>query len=556
MGDLVTKYGANPSPMDQTLAEFIFPGTSNSGSYGTKLLPACDSCRKEPLKFYTDTPLLGIVAGLFLQDWAITQTANIEGQLSLGARVLDLRFFRVTPADNQYMQGFVDLLISLGIGDIIALPATDGYYTHNTFAGPSSTEIFEHVRNFLVDGTGVPIPGREREIIILNFSEMLKGNGEMTADDLNAIFDQLISTVGIQTFAESSLTDSAMLATLQAAGKQIIVSYDGNVPVAALDPAIRPYIWPKIVAQGFDDFNPPGTSFPRADTWNTEGRLFGEMEMLALERVNLDATSQLFQMNVSMGADDASDFPDMITRRLLCNLPTVYSDVSAYYDPLELLTDLLGIKSPPAGTTDPTEFEQLIETLLGTVKDSINGALGLAAFEAFMDDVLGICPAINDDWDRFTSLEEVAGFTNPKLLPSLVGLPRDTVNIVLVDHYPGEFTDEANKLNQGATRVSVVITKVEERECHDCVPFTALRLSNPDYYPEITFFPKNVSGSIVPDVWGYYKSPVDVVEANTPEFGVFQEAILLPNLTEAGQTEHESHWGGPWLESSATRVAP
>ena len=46
-----------------------------------------------------------------------------------------------------------------------------------------------------------------------------------------------------------------------------------------------------------------------------------------------------------------------------------------------------------------------------------------------MDDGFGICPAINDDWDRFISLEEVAAFTNQpatNLTSFLGGLPNDS----------------------------------------------------------------------------------------------------------------------------------
>lgn len=31
----------------------------------------------------------------------------------------------------------------------------------------------------------------------------------------------------------------------------------------------------------------------------------------------------------------------------------------------------------------------------------------------------GLCPAINDDWDSFCSLRDIAGWVNPKLTPQL-----------------------------------------------------------------------------------------------------------------------------------------
>ena len=60
-----------------------------------------------------------------------------------------------------------------------------------------------------------------------------------------------------------------------------------------------------------------------------------------------------------------------------------------------------------------------------------------------------LCPAINDDWDEFQSLKEVAAYTNPKMAGSLVALPRDEVNVVWIDHYSEAFTAEAKKLNKG-----------------------------------------------------------------------------------------------------------
>jgi hypothetical protein len=41
MGELATPPGV-PSPLDQTLAQFIFPGSHNAGSYRMKLAPACE----------------------------------------------------------------------------------------------------------------------------------------------------------------------------------------------------------------------------------------------------------------------------------------------------------------------------------------------------------------------------------------------------------------------------------------------------------------------------------------------------------------------------------
>ena len=110
-----------------------------------------------------------------------------------------------------------------------------------------------------------------------------------------------------------------------------------------------------------------------------------------------------------------------------------------------------------------------------------------------------MCPAINDDWDRFGSLEEIAAWTNPKVLPQLIGLPRDQVNVVLADFYPVALTQEAIALNKGAARVEVVINEVNELECHDCLSLKP----DPDYYPLISIS----RGTTFFSPWGAFVGP-------------------------------------------------
>jgi len=151
-------------------------------------------------------------------------------------------------------------------------------------------------------------------------------------------------------------------------------------------------------------------------------------------------------------------------------------------------------------------------------------------------DETGVCTAINDDWDRFRSLKEVSEFTNPKVLPSLVALPREQVNIVMADFFPAEFAVEAKRLNQATVRVEVTINEVVELECHDCLLPFAVNLSDPDYYPEIVFWPKDGSGAggnIDMDTWALYDNPHPTADPG-----------------------HMSHWGGPWLETSGTHIRP
>ena len=88
MDELVVQYGANPSPMDQSLATFIFPGSHNSATYG---IPdflckfgtdceglsghvdpldapplACDDCIDPETRDILETPGLDILMGYFM----------------------------------------------------------------------------------------------------------------------------------------------------------------------------------------------------------------------------------------------------------------------------------------------------------------------------------------------------------------------------------------------------------------------------------------------------------------------------------------------------------
>ena len=216
----------------------------------------------------------------------------------------------------------------------------------------------------------------------------------------------------------------------------------------------------------------------------------------------------------------------MASRAILCNTVKVVDDLKNVLDPIEMVSDMLAIKAPPGGLT-VDQWADLKNILTDFVTEAVTGAATSAAIEEGLD-LAGVCPAVNDDWDRFTSLEGVAAFTNPKILPALIGLPRSQVNIVMADYYTPAFTAEARRLNQGAARVTVTIRNVTELECHDCVPPSA-----PDYYPEIVFRP---NGNVAPAIW--YDWP------------------YYPNEHDTIDPGHYSQFGGPWLETTGRNINP
>lgn len=519
MGELkeeAANAGLSSSALDQTLAQFIFPGSHVAGTYGIPdfdiLNPfdapplACDGCILPGNETILETPGLDLFVGYLLVPLAKTQNQTILQQLNAGARAFDLRFFKATAADAARSP-------ELTAGQ---------FYIHRTFAGASYVDILNDIDAFFDTG------GHENEIILLNFSQMYEGSGEMDTASLQSFFTQLFSSVGEARFAPETFGDGSTLAQLADAGKQIIVSYAGGIPLT--DPTISNLVWPPIETRffGSTDVNSPGGGYPKADVWNTERRLFNWLKTLGEQRTNQDA---MFQMYVNMGLDDGSDFPDMLSRAMLCNVVPIYDAISSVVDPITLIFEWLD-KPPADPDVEPEYWEDFKTAAKEAIQNAIFEAAAKAALESLLDDGFGICPAINDDWDRFTSLEEVAAFTNPKLLPSLVGLPRGAVNIVLADYYTSAFTAEAKRLNEGAARLSVTIQNVSELECHDCFPPNGP--GSPDYFPEISFWPNaNFSPPAAWHAWPLYPNPHDIIDPG-----------------------HYSHWGGPWLEMTGRNISP
>ncbi len=505
MGELADEYGVSLSPMDQTLAQFIFPGSHDAGTYDLKLAPACDACRQGFLRTITDVPALGLMVGFLAEPWSEAQGQTIYSQLHMGSRAFDLRFFRATSGDVVFADNFVDFITNLipGIGSVLDLtPIVQGeFYIHHTFSGPSSGQIFADIRDFLNE------PGHDREIIILEFSSMNEGNAGMSPAAQRDLLRQMVSIIGLARFAPMASRQTT-LREIQDAGNQVIVSWGGANPDLS-DPAdsnLVGLVWPDIPHAYAGTINNDlngRDEYPVADKWDTEKKLFFWLEKMGEKRTN---DQEWFNMYVQLGPD-TTEFsinpplvspiqvgaPAMMARRFICN----YSDMGA-----ELVDILAAYIEELTGVALPQE---LLDILV-LINDGLSGIVTGIIVEETLDEAFGVCTAINDDWDRFKSLQEVAAYTNSKMLPQLVGLPRSDVNIVMTDWYPPQFTTQAMKLNRGAARVTFSVKEVVELEPH--FP-DFLTLSDPDYFPRITF---------VGDEW-----PV---------------------------------FGGPWLETTGTRITP
>ena len=276
MGELADEYSGVASPMDQTLSQFIFPGSHDAGTYAIKLAPACDACRGG-LRTITEVPGLALLIGDLAGPWSQAQGQDIYGQLHAGSRVFDLRFFEATPGDVSYAQDFNNSIQSVipFIGDYLDLtPLEVGkYYIHHTFSGPSSDEIWAGISAYLAE------PGHDDEIIILNLSQMRAATGDMNAVSLRNFMREMYDAIGPQYFVPYASPWAGMtLADIQnnvtRPEQQIIAVLDADIPAwTAADDDIRNLNWARIQSAYFGT-SPAvvssGGGYPTPDDWDCQ----------------------------------------------------------------------------------------------------------------------------------------------------------------------------------------------------------------------------------------------------------------------------------------------
>ena len=415
MDELFTR---RPAAIDQSLARFVFPGSHDAGTWPLSDDVACEDCQStDYLALATSGcreqlgSLLGIcdlvqsLAGDVGQAWGQAQHSSIGQQLDEGARSLDLRFFRANAEDAARTNGRLQ---------------QGHFYIHHTLAGVESTVILNDIVRFLAQ------PTNAREVLILRFSQMKEGDGDMGTASLGVFFDQVRAAIGdkmapkISTacagnpdcLATERLGAATTLRELLAQGHQVVVtgSYDAPdvwSPIAGTDPSF---------ISGYP--TPDDSSHP----WKSDEDMQALLEDLSADR-DSKSQNEMFSMGVQIGLDDDAQ---ALIRSIACPLDTL--------------------------------------------------------------NVGGICDAVNDDWDQFQSIHEIADYTNPMALAALVSLRRDRVNIIHADQYTPAFTEEAFKLNFGSTRVQDVINSVLQIDRLDAT-------SQADYYPEFLF------PAVAPRVW-------------------------------------------------------
>jgi hypothetical protein len=412
MGQL---FDEKPETMDQTLAHFIFPGGHDSGTYDLTDVVACDgcavdlnnllrSCQQETNPIFRDICDDEVVPNILgmTKRFGDAQRLTIRQQLDAGARYFDLRLFRATAADT-----------ARTFGRLIA----GKYYIYHSLTGPGSAVVLDDIAGFLAQA------GHEREVVILEFSGMKEGSGEMGDAALVTFFEQVRASVGNEMAprkVDACAGDSACLPTQRFGAAATIreVLGQGHRLIVTCDcDTVAPDLWDPIVGHSPFWFR---RDYPKPDSttnpWRSDRELFQILDQ-ASEYRDSSSRDEMFALGVQLGVDSAGA---MVLRSVVCG-----------------------------------------------ALDLINGT--------------GACPAVNNDWDQFASLRDVADYTNPKAIPALVGLPRHRLNIVYGDHYSREFTDEIYKLNRGAARMEMSIWSVTEVGQHDVG-------SDPDYYP-VFFYP-------------------------------------------------------------------
>ena len=427
MGELFER---KPAAINQSLARFIIPGTHDSGTFGLRYAAACEDCVgadrfidvDSGCTTYMPPSLIGVCDGVegFMEiigkSWGEAQHLTVGGLLDAGARHFDLRFFRATAADAARSNGEL-------------VPGT--FYIHHSLAGPDSDAILNDIQRFLDE------PSNAQEIVILEFSMMKEGDGDMDAATIGFFFNEVRSRFGDKMAkkqtdecasgsagcsATQRFGDATTISDFLAQGSQVIVTCD-DCEIEADD------IWDTITwdtPSGVSSISDAEDGYPTPDNeytpWRTDREYLSIIQQLSEKRDN-DPQDKMFALGMQIGLDYGG--VSMI-RGLTCSL-------------------------------DP-------------------------------GNISGECGAVNDDWDEFQGLRDVAEFTNPMALAAIVGLRRDRVNIVTFDHYTKAITEEIFKLNFGATQVRLNIDRVIENDSHDVG-------SGPDFYPTF-FFP-----GVPPTVW-------------------------------------------------------
>jgi hypothetical protein len=450
-------FAEKPAAKDQPLTRFIFPGTHDSGTFRLNDNLACSGCAGTSSYLEAEQNCLdnlsdhgfGSLCSIFTggiatygKPWAEAQHRSIGGQLAAGVRVFDLRFFRATGEDAARTVGTLE-------------PLEEGkFYIHHTFAGPELTGILSDIRSFLDN------PEHDEEVIMLRFLQMREGSGAMSQAGLEEFFRQVRGRLGSdmapkQDDACEADPDCAATARFghsttigemldQPGGNQVIAFCD-CLGTGATD------------LNGDNDYDDPGEAgFDGSDIWDAD-----ELASEGIYSLNDDVLGL---------SDSGYPTPDDNETDYVTDSTTDPETTAKGRYPWINDNQVLGLMQTISRARDSEDQSNMF--MMGLNAGLDNGGMSLIRSIACQVDVLnvsGICGAVADHpvdprvaiyWDEFLDLKEMADYLNPRAVAALVDLRRDRVNIVNVDHYTPDITQEIYKLNRGATRVRTLIDQV------------------------------------------------------------------------------------------------
>jgi hypothetical protein len=454
---------------DKPLSEFLFPGSHDAGTYALQSLLACDKCGASekfgsPIETILDVckdvapallpvsfllipinPLFAIFVGtLSIGCLVETDDGTLNGVLIAALSELFIKDF----AEAQSTSIFQQLQDGSRHFDLRFFGAS---LADQQRSGGTLVEDNFYIHHTLAGSTSTEIfadiakflaLGHKKEIITLAFNKM-EMQGRM-----NVFFEQLYGTVVGDT------------------GKTI-----GN------------YIAPRSI-------DVPGNQTTINDVLSANKQVI--VTLSNSDRLTLNTTFQALVWDAAgdgagfwyKGDDGIDGYPDMA----LVNSDSKLFEVWSSKVPPRTDLTKRWVTSVAIGSDDPPVL--MIQRKFLCTIDPLN--------------VFPLCTAINDDWDRFASLQDVAAWTNPKMVPALTQVPRDQLNIVWVDHYTPDVTDEFVRLNLGVARVQMMVHQVQESKNsnHDYLDvglLGSLRLSSPDYYPSISILPSTTTS--LPYTW-------------------------------------------------------
>jgi hypothetical protein len=413
-----------PKIEDKPLNRMVIPGSHDAGTYEL----SGGSVVTWP--YHPGLAAVEYLGRSIVEGYSEAQSVDVGKQLHAGARWFDLRFVEINPSGNTYY-----------------------YQIHHTLLGPTAEEIFDDIEDFLEQDTD------KREIIILRFNTIKAEDGHSCAgreDELcgagdrrllKKIFSRFAKYMAEEPSQKFSITPEELLYEKtddvdlngeaifgEHTGRQLIVLYG-----AGTYDDQKGYETGKGYSKSFNGLDPATNAFITHCPLSGAGDR--QCEKLVWESLN---THRYFSGGYPIPPD--YDSQDLLENKFLRKV----------FKPN-------GEEEENFGTS--TSIAMGIDTY---------GVMGLNYWANPLA-TLG-----------FKDLEDAAAFTNPRLVPHLVGLSKKDVNLVGADFIQDSgLVEEAIKLNQDPARVSIRIVSIRKNlNVSDCGP--QWDNENCDFYPEFT----------------------------------------------------------------------